>query len=426
MPVTNFFTNEVKLPYTKINKMNKKIKALNDQRGSINEEMKAIIATAEEDSGRALTTEEDAKFDELNLKDLNLEKSIERLKTLDAKEIQEVENVINLAKEAGKSVDNFEDDAKKERAIYRKYLVGDLQSLSSDEKAWIHTRAQTVTTTGGGYLIPTSLANEIVTSLQFSGGMREVSRILPTATGNNLDFPTDDDTGNTGALLAINTAASESDLTFGTLQLNAYKYTTGMIRVPNELLQDSAFDVEAHIKEQFVRRIGRITNLHYTTGSGSSRPQGVTIGATQGKLSASSVTTTFSELLDLKHSVDPSYRLNGSWMFSDATLLILKKLSMTTANQSIWQPGIVGGAPSTIDGQKFTINNDVADMADNTRSVLYGDFNKFIIRDVLGLSIKRSVDRYVAEDQVAFVGFMRTDSGILDSAAIKYMRMIVT
>jgi HK97 family phage major capsid protein len=395
------------------------VKKLKDERGQIVDEMTSI---ADRNRDKAEWNADDlVKFDELAARDTNLEKNIRRFETLNEKESQDEERNLEVAERSQKDIEQVLGDQKREVEVYDRYLR---DALTNEDKQFI--RAQTVTTTGGGYFIPTSLASEYIKSLQDFGGVRSVARIIPTATGNNLDFPTSDDTSNSASLLSINTGASESAFTLGTKQMNAYKYTTGKIIVPNELIQDSSFNIEQYVRELFVERMARGTNTAYTTGTGSAQPEGVVTGSSFGKLSAASTTTTFLELLDLKHSVDPAYRMNGSWMFNDNTLNKLKQVALASANQSLWQPGVVGGAPSTIDGDPYTVNQDMATMADYTKSVLYGDFKKFYIRDVMDLSIRRSDEINMTADQVVFVGFLRTDSGLMDTSAVKHMLQIVT
>jgi len=128
-------------------------------------------------------------------------------------------------------------------------------------------------------------------------------------------------------------------------------------------------------------------------------------------------------MLDLKHSVDRAYRANGTWMFNDNTLLALKKLSLSSANQSLWQPGVVAGEPSTIDGQAYTVNNDLPDMAAGTHPIIYGDFSKYQIRDTQGINIRRSEHVAFLNNEITFLGELRTDGKLLDTAAVKHMRM---
>lgn len=195
-----------------------------------------------------------------------------------------------------------------------------------------------------------------------------------------------------------------------------------MFLIPIELLQDSAFDIESYIRNVIQTRIGRITNQHFTTGTGTSQPTGVVTNATLGKTGATGQTTsiTYDDLIDLIHSIDPAYRVAGSeFMFNDSTLKALRKLK-DTQGLPIWQPGLTQGEPDRILGFKYTINQDVATMAANAKSILFGDFSKFFIRDVMDLSIFRMGEKYIDAGQVGFVAFSRHDSTLVDTSAIKY------
>lgn len=277
-------------------------------------------------------------------------------------------------------------------------------------------RAQSTTDAAGGYTIDTEVAPAIDVALSAFGGVRRVATILRTAAGADLPMPTVNDTGNTGALLAENTQDSEQDLTFGAVTLGAYKYTSRIIRVSIELMQDSAFDLAAHIGERLGERLGRIGNTHQTTGTGSGQPNGVVTASTLGTTAASTTAITSAEMLDLKHSVDPAYRTNGSWMFNDTTLKALKQLSVGTGDsRPLWQAGIGVGEPDTIDGDPYTINQDMASPAASAKTALYGNFRKFIIREVMDIVILRLAERYADYGQVGFVAFARMDADLLDA-----------
>lgn len=406
--------------------MKYELKPLNDQMGVVYEEMTSLVDNSKKEK-RELTNEENVKFDELNKRHTDLEKQLENLKKLNKIADGETANLEAQANASKKSADELLDNKENRNKATKILLLDGLKALSDEQRVLLYgERAQTITTTGGGYLIPRTLEAGIIESLKQYGGLRQVAHIMPTESGNPIDMVTNDETNNTGEQININSAANELDTVFGLKTLGSYKFSSKMIRVPNELLRDSMIDIEAFIIKILAERLGRITNTRYTTGNGSTAPEGATVGSVQGALTASATAITFNELLDLKHSVDPAYRGNGTWMFNDATLLVLKKLSMSDAYHSLWQPGAIAGAPSTIDGQIYTINNDMADIAANQRPVLYGDFKQFCIRDIAGMSIQKSTDRYIEYDQSAFLGFMRTDSKVLNSGAIKYLRMITT
>lgn len=277
--------------------------------------------------------------------------------------------------------------------------------------------AQSVgTDAAGGYTVPEGFLPNLERALLDYGGVRQAATILRTATGNSLPMPDMNDTGNTGALLAENTQDTEQDITFGVTTLDAYKYTSKIIRVSKELEQDSAFNIGTEIGSAAGIRLGRIFNTHGTTGTGSSQPNGIVTASTAGKTAASATAITHDELLDLKHSVDPAYRRGGmsSWMFNDATLLALKKLK-DADNRPLWQAGIAVGDPDRLDGDTFIINQDMASIATGNKTVLYGCLSKFYCREVLGVTLVRMVERYADFHQTGYVAIMRFDADLRDA-----------
>lgn len=286
-------------------------------------------------------------------------------------------------------------------------------------------RAQTVTTTGGGYLIPEGFRTELIRAMSAFGGMRANSRVMTTESGNTLDVPTVDDTSNTGRLLTINTAVTETAITFGQKQLNAYKYSSDLVLVPVELMEDSAFDMNGFVNSILAERLGRITETHYTTGDGSSKPNGVVSSATLGKRGTTGQETTIiaDDLVDLFHSVDPAYRDGAKFMMNDSTVAAVRKLKTGVSGDQtyLWQPGLRAGLPDTLLGREVIVNQNIATMADDAISVLFGNFMNYTIRDVRGIRFVRLDERYADIDQVGFVVFLRTDSDLLGpSGSIKY------
>ena len=283
----------------------------------------------------------------------------------------------------------------------------------------------------GAYMIAPLFVNTIEMSLLAFGGMRRTSTILRTATGAQLPYPTCNDTGNVGALIGENTAVSEQDVSLGVVNLQAYKYTSKMVQVPTELLEDSAFDLSAWLAPVLAERIARIQNTHFTTGDGASKPNGIVTAASSGKTAASASAITFDEVIELFHSVDPAYRdLPGAaWMFNDGTLKALRKLKDGNGN-FLWYSGLdrgemmQGGPPPSILGKPYTVNQDMAAIASSAKTMLFGALSKYIIRDVASVRIMRLVERYAEYDQQAFVMWMRSDGNLLDSGTdpVKYLQ----
>ena len=298
--------------------------------------------------------------------------------------------------------------------------------VTSEQAALIHNAMSTTTSAEGGFTVPAEIAALVIDQMKAFGGMREVAQILTTAGGNNLNYPSSDGTSEVGEIVAQNEAATTADVTFGTVALNPFKYSSKSIALPVELVQDSAIDIVAFVVNRLATRLARITNQHYTVGTGSGQPNGVVPRASSGKVGATGTATTctYDDLIDLQHSVNSAYRRNARFMFRDTTLAVLRKLKDTTG-RPIWTPGdgesIANGAPSTIAGVAYTINDDVPAMAANARSIVFGDFSTFIIRDVQNSTVMLRFDdsAFAMKGQVGFLGWTRSGSNLVDTSAVK-------
>jgi len=358
---------------------------------------------------------------------------------------------IDKAKRPGKSErtangDGGDDEPKvTERSAFNTFLRYGADGLSADERNVMaarraevrrvlgdkEARAQGVATSGaGGALVPEDYFAEIIKSLVAFGPMNDdtIVRVIETGTGADMPWPTVDDTSNKGVLIGENTADTEQDVTFSSKTLQAFKYSTRLVKVSSELLQDSVFNVEDELRRLLAERIGRIYNQHFTTGTGSSQPNGIVTASTAGKETASATTLTADELIDLEHSVDPAYRSDPTcrFMFNDTTFKVIRKLKDGQSNY-LWQPADLRiGAPASFLGYPYSINQDMDSFGDSSpaadnRPVIFGAMNRYVVRRVRGLVIRRLDERYAEADQVAFIGFTRADGELLDTAAVKHL-----
>ena len=406
-------------------------KELMEKRGRIIDKQEKLLQTAS-DEGRELNDDEQISFDKMEGEYSRLSNQIENTRKLrekkDAMEdrAEQRAEVESFQSGENKSADEVMDSEKRKMESFRKYIAFGPEEMTSEERKLVsEMRAQSTTDSAGGYTIPEGFSNEIESGLLAYGGMLEVARRFPTATGNDLPWPTEDNTSQKGEILSENTQVNEQDLTFSSVTLNAYMYSSKLIRVSLQLLQDSAFNMEEFIAGKMSERIGRILNEHYTTGDGSGKPRGVVTASSEGKETSSATEFTFQEVLDLKHSVDPAYRGNGRFMFSDNTLAAIKKLSVGSSDaRPLWQPSFVVGEPDRVDGSPYTINQDVADSGTaSNKFMLYGDFSKYINRDVLGFQLMVLRERYADFHQVGIIGFSRFDGDLIDAGAgaVKHM-----
>lgn len=267
----------------------------------------------------------------------------------------------------------------------------------------------------GQYTVPETLQRSLeVAMLQF-GGMRQGARVIRTADGGDFRIPTVNDTTNKGEILGQNTQVNQQDVVFSQVVLGAYKYSSKMILVPVELIQDNAVDLPTFIGSALGERIGRITNEHFTVGTGSDQPQGIVGASGVGVTGALEDGMTYEEIVDLEHSVDAAYRSGAKWMFHDKTLAVLKKLK-DGDERPLWQAGLAGAAPNTLMGYQYIINNDMPQMGTATnKSIIFGDLTKYWIRDVVGISLLRLDERFADLHQVAFLAFSRHDGDLVDA-----------
>ncbi|MDX3343704.1 phage major capsid protein [Streptomyces sp. ME02-6979.5a] len=273
----------------------------------------------------------------------------------------------------------------------------------------------------GGYFIPTDTLAKITETMKAYGGLLGAANVITTASGNPLNWPTNDDTSNVGAILAENAQITEQDVTLGQKTLGAYMYTSKLVRLSLQLIQDDAFGVESWLARKLGERIGRAVAAHLATGTGSSQPEGLFTNATAGKTGASGQVTSvlYDDLIDLQHSIDPAYRTSAQWAMSDSALKVVRKLK-DGDGRPLWEPSTQVGVPSSLLGAPVLIDNGIPVPAASAKSIGYGDINAaYVVRQVSGGQLMRLDERYADYLQVGFFGFMRLDAKPDDASAFK-------
>jgi len=407
------------------------INQLKEQRAGLIDRMREVTLAAESDE-RDLTAEETQEFDRLEQDAGRLEQRAARIEKLTG---FGSEPVREMSPESTPSEREEQPEERKAPATLQEYREqrGGIRAQDTDEyrQAFYHClsepdprnidhneyRVLSKATAGAGLnLVPTEFARTLIDALREFGIMRQVSTVDTTDSGEAIQYASVTAHG-TAAWTAENAAYVASDETFGQATLNAYKAAT-LIKVSEELLKDSAFDLEAHIRTEFGQRIGILENTAYLVGDGSGKPTGVATQASAGVTFATNAAITADELIDLYHALLSPYRRNAVWIVRDSTMKVLRKLKDTT-NQFIWQPGLVAGAPDVLLGRPIYTDPDMAAVATTAVSVLFGDFSYYKIRDVNGIMFQRLVELYAENGQVGFRANHRTDGKLLNTAAVK-------
>lgn len=291
--------------------------------------------------------------------------------------------------------------------------------------ATLDTRDLSKLTAGaGGNTVPTGFQNKLYEHMVEAAMIRSVANVLTTTSGESIQVPKTTAHGS-AALVAEADPIQESDPTFGQSTLYAYKFGV-LIQVSRELITDSAVDLLGYIARQAGRALGLASGGYYATGTGSSQPQGIVTGSVAGATGANSVSGAFTadNLIDLYHSVIAPYRNspNCAWLMKDSSVAALRKLKDgTESNQYLWQPGLTAGALDTILGKPLIVDPNIAATGLSAKSVVFGDMNAFVIRDVAGVRFERSDDFAFANDLVTFKALIRTDSRLVDATgAVKH------
>ena len=392
-------------------------------------EARSLSDSIKDDMSKDQVTEIEGRFDIMMGECDELDASIKRAERLAAIEARSV-----IAKRPTDNVSADEVEARSKAPeyaeVFEKQLRFGASKLNEEERGTLlENRAQgTTPDSAGGYTVPEGFSGELEKSLAIWGPMYDggIVREISTTTGNALPWPTVDDTAKRGRLKAESASVDDDgtdDVVFGEIALSAYVYDTGMVRIPIELLQDSAFNMESLLVDLFSERLGRTANDVLTNGTGSSQPQGVLTGSTLGKTAAGTATITADELMDLFHSIDPAYRQSPRfrWMFNDATLKVIRQLKDGDGNY-LWTKGDVQmGLPNSLFGAPYSINQAMPDLGTGNKPVVIGDMSKYVVRKVIAFTVLTLRERFAENFQVGMVGFKRFDGRVINPAAIKHL-----
>lgn len=414
------------------------IQNLREERAAKQAEVRNLLDTTK---GQAWTAENQAAYD-AGLADIDrLDGEIERYQNLMERVAKD--RVDSAIIEAANRLERDGRDSPQAK-VFAKFLRQGVENLSEDDLAivgegfhegvggFLGNGIRNTMSTGvgaeGGYTVQSDVAPYVFEALAAFGGVRKVATVLRTEAGNPLSYPTSDGTSEEGEQLDENSPGTDADPSFGTVPLNTYLFSSKVVTVPLTLLADSSIDIEAWVGGRLSTRLGRITNRRYTTGTGVGQARGVVTAAGAGKVGAAGQTTTviYDDLVDLQHSVDPAYReLGCHFMMHDGSLKVIRKIK-DNDGRPIFTPsydkGGTDGAPALILGDPVVINQHMATMAANAKSILYGHFKHYVVRDVLQMAMFRYADSaFLKKFCVGFHAWARSGGNYCDvGGGLKY------
>lgn len=407
--------------------MSEMVKRLRDRRGQVWEQMKALADAAAEEN-RQFSAEEQGTWDSLNEQ---LEKGDERIKAaLDteqrAKDADEAFE--RLGKSGGGEVRRGEAAPVAEKDLdtqFRQLGRGEISKVevglpSAMERRSIVERRDLATSSD---TVPVGFVRQLYRYLVDTNSIRQSNpRVITTGNGETLTLPKAVSYGD-AVWLAEGASLTEADPGFDSVSLGAHKVGK-MVSVNRELIDDAGFDLLGFLAQEAGERIGVATNDAYTAGTGTGKPTGL-VGAATAVDGESGVDITADALLDLVYSIAVPYRPRGTFQASDAALAAIRKIKDLNG-QYLWQQSMQAGQPDRLLGYPVYSNPAVAAPAASAKSVVFGDFGGYWIRDVTPLRFDRSDEFKFDSDVVTFRVLYRTDGALGDPNAVKVLQQSAT
>lgn len=393
-----------------------KISELREKRNQVWNKAKSFLETHRNDSG-VMSAEDTATYEAMEQEVVALGtaiKQLERQEAMDREMAAPTSSPITGKPEAAKT------DTKVGRASDN-YKAAFWQQVRDRSTYEVRNALQVGVDTEGGYLCPDTFENELVTGLTAKNVIRSLAKVINTSSGQH-KIPVVATRG-TASWVEEEGPIPEGDDVFGQQYIGAHKVGT-LIKVSEELLHDSAFDLEKYFIDEFSRRIGNKEEEAFLIGDGSGKPTGILSegGAEVGVTAASATAITADELIDLFYSLPAPYRANAVWVMNDATMKYIRKLKDTTG-QYLWQKAIHEGDHETLLGKPIFHSPFAPEVAAGTKPVLFGDFSYYWIGDRTGISFRRLNERYADTGQVGFLATKRVDGKLILPEAIKCLQM---
>ena len=273
----------------------------------------------------------------------------------------------------------------------------------------------------GGYLVPDEYEHKLVEALEAENIFRRLAHTIQTDSGER-KIPVVASKG-TANWIDEEGPYEDSDDTFSQITIGAHKLGT-TIKISEELLRDSVFQLEEYISREFARRIGAREEESFFTGDGNGKPLGILAdngGAEVGVTAASATAITADEIIDLFHSLKTPYRKNAAWVMNDATIKAVRKLKDNNG-QYLWQAALVAGNPSTLLGLPVYTSAFMPTIAAGAKTIAFGNFKYYWIADRQGRMFKRLNELYAKNGQVGFIGSQRVDGKLTLTEAIKVLQ----
>jgi len=394
-----------------------KILELREKRAKLWDSTKAFLDSRRNENG-LLSAEDTAAYEKMEADVVSLGKEIDRLERQAVLDLE-------LSKPTTNAITNKPSRHQEEEKTGRasgEYKAAFWKAMKNKNNFEVQNALQVGTDSEGGYLAPDEFEHTLVEALQEENIFRQLATIITTSSGDR-KIPVVASKGS-ASWVDEEGAIPEADDAFGQVSIGAYKLAT-MIKVSEELLNDSVFNLEQYIAKEFGRRIGAKEEETFFVGNGTGKPTGifnVSGGAGVGVTTASATAITIDEIMDLFYSLKLPYRKKAVFVTNDATVKTIRKLKDGNG-QYLWQPSVTAGQPDTILNRPLKTSAYVPVLASGAKTIAFGDFSYYWVADRQGSVFQRLNELYAATGQVGFKATQRVDGKLILAEAIKVLQM---
>ena len=284
---------------------------------------------------------------------------------------------------------------------------------------WIDVRndLQVGTDTEGGFLVPDEFEKKLISALEEENVFRPLATKIQTSSGDR-KIPVITQKGE-ATWMEEEEAYTLSDDAFGQIALSAYKVGTA-IKISEELLNDSVFDLPSYMAKEFARRIGTKEEEAFLIGDGKGKPTGIfaATGGAENGATTTGAAITFDDVIELFYSLKSPYRKKAVWVLNEQTVKALRKIKDNTGN-FIWQPSVSAGLPDTILNRPYVTSVYAPTIAAGAKAIAFGDYSYYWVADRQGRSLKRLNELFAMNGQVGFLASQRVDGKLILPEAVK-------
>ena len=298
----------------------------------------------------------------------------------------------------------------------RARTVDALRSFMQTSRVDAEYRDVLTTSSSGAAVIPQLFNNELVTALrEFAPILSLVDNKVTDNNGAPLKMSFVNYTSTVLPLVTEGTAITEIDPTYTTSTVLVDKLA-GLVKISVEELEDSGFNLQQWLFDQWANVMG-VSLEHYCTLGNGSNIAGFTAIAGAGAETATAATVAYPDIAALYGSVTAAYARNGVFQMSTATRAYLMGLISTTG-QPIFDANPAGDPFASIFGKPVVINDSLPAIATGNKPILFGDLKLgYLLRTDGAPTIKRLDERFADTDEVGFIIRTRV-GGVSKSAGI--------